>query len=569
MAANAGLLNSLKNELTKSVNEHNSRKERKEKLYRVNSTSSELSSLIYDVQGLNIKRVWEKVLGSEVNDKGRNIWIDMSTVITQSREHQKNLCKYNNLKIDFTIGPGGGVDAIVKRFDKKYQRYYGNKRRQYHQLCKIQNPPILPETHFSIHSAIRSASSSSSNKIEDLWFIKAPGVQRGEGIIVQQGHSLNSLLFQNDKDSGAGKYLKNNKQWEKLVIQRSVSHGNIACINGCKADLRMYILCAPDGKIYYFPNAIVRIAQATYEGNHNISFESQLTNVSTGGHIIQGTEWELFCKSLPLISKLLKRLVTSSIDWFQHGRCELIGVDIMLDIDGNPFLLELNNSPQMGGYDTPYLFREVMLKQMLHLAIYPSLRTYYAKNKNDMLASLIPPKMPLDQIEWILLYDMTIKSTNGSNDDNNSNMDLKSEMMFPIRFTWLVDELVYLEKIIDYLTKEDEANRNAGLNDYFHLLLKYKKEWHSIDDNHKYMVKPKVKFDKLGCIGIIIHPSLPNEEVVCIGYKQQCWLLKKKVTVINTMVLKNDDRELQKIDIEKKMFKFIEKKKKTIYSVAV
>ena len=67
-------------------------------------------------------------------------------------------------------------------------------------------------------------------------------MQRGEGIIVQQGHSLNSLLFQNDKDSGAGKYLKNNKQWEKLVIQRSVSHGNIACINGCKADLRMYIL---------------------------------------------------------------------------------------------------------------------------------------------------------------------------------------------------------------------------------------------------------------------------------------------------------------------------------------
>ena len=98
MAANAGLLNSLKNELTKSVNEHNSRKERKEKLYRVNSTSSELSSLIYDVQGLNIKRVWEKVLGSEVNDKGRNIWIDMSTVITQSREHQKNLCKYNEGK---------------------------------------------------------------------------------------------------------------------------------------------------------------------------------------------------------------------------------------------------------------------------------------------------------------------------------------------------------------------------------------------------------------------------------------------------------------------------------------
>ena len=76
------------------------------------------------------------------------------------------------------------------------------------------------------------------------------------------------------------------------------------------------------------------------------------------------------------------------------------------------------------------------------------------------------------------------------------------------------------------------------------------------------MGKPKVKFDKLGCIGIIIHPSLPNEEVVCIDIKTTMLVVEEKVTVINTMVLKNDDRELQKIDIEKKMFKFIEKKKR-------
>ena len=72
------------------------------------------------------------------------------------------------------------------------------------------------------------------------------------------------------------------------------------------------------------------------------------------------------------------------------------------------------------------------------------------------------------------------------------------------------------------------------------------------------MVKPKTSYDKLGCIGIIIHPSLPNEEVVCIGYNWRCWMLQTKINIFNSMVLKNDNRILEKHGIEKLFFHFLE-----------
>ena len=81
------------------------------------------------------------------------------------------------------------------------------------------------------------------------------------------------------------------------------------------------------------------------------------------------------------------------MDWFQIGRCELIGVDVMLDQASNPWLIEMNNSPQMGGHGTPYLFRLKMLKEMLHLAVYPALRQHYRTVNSDLHAR-IPLKWP-------------------------------------------------------------------------------------------------------------------------------------------------------------------------------
>ena len=104
-------------------------------------------------------------------------------------------------------------------------------------------------------------------------------MQRGQGILVKKGRSRRFVISHRITIAGenrkwrsrkpkdvTSKYIKNNKQWKKLVVQRTVSNGDIACIDGRKADLRLYILHCPNGLVYYYPNAIVRIAQEVYSG---------------------------------------------------------------------------------------------------------------------------------------------------------------------------------------------------------------------------------------------------------------------------------------------------------------
>ena len=93
------LKSSLKNELTQNVRDHNSRrKEKKEK--EAKQVGKSLPSLIYDVQGHNIKRVWEKVFASEVNNNGRNIWSDISTVLAQNRDERCDTKQQNKISVN-------------------------------------------------------------------------------------------------------------------------------------------------------------------------------------------------------------------------------------------------------------------------------------------------------------------------------------------------------------------------------------------------------------------------------------------------------------------------------------
>ena len=47
-----------------------------------------------------------------------------------------------------------------------------------------------------------------------------------------------------------------------------------------------------------------------------------------------GKKWNLFCEALPSISELLNRVVSSIYGLVPNCRCELIGVDVMLDQAG-------------------------------------------------------------------------------------------------------------------------------------------------------------------------------------------------------------------------------------------
>ena len=531
----SSLFSSLKGELQISVGRLESRKSARQQVF---ASYSYDSFFIYDVQGLDSKRVWEEVFSRELDKNGNKLWIDAASVASfhrQNKSHVRSFSKSSGTeklgRVDFASGPSRtGQNAIVTRFDKKYQRYYGNKRRQYHQLYNT-GLQILPETHFSLHSAIRSV--RYKNDEESVWFIKAPGVQRGQGILVKKGKELEDLLYhigpqlpgrtenevvEKSKDV-TSKYIKNNKQWKKLVVQRAVSNGDIACIDGRKADLRLYILHCPNGLVYYYPNAVVRIAQEVYSGKDDMKIESQLTNVSIGGNIIEGKQWNLFCEALPSISELLNRVVSQSMDWFQIGRCELIGVDVMLDQAGKPWLIEMNNSPQMGGHGTPYLFRLKMLKEMLHLAVYPALRQHYRTVDSDLHAR-IPLEMSAENIEWTHLKDLSKIAQ-----EQNWKLKATPNLMFFVRFTWVLDELYYLNKIIDYLQKT--TGHDQGLRSYLKLLLNFKKTFED-EQRCEYLFKPSLNHGSLGCVGVIIHPSLPNEEIVCVGLNENFWTFEKK-----------------------------------------
>ena len=425
------------------------------------------SPLVYDAQGLYAKRVWRDVFEGERDNNGRRVWKDAASFLLMATAEQKAA------PIDFACGTGmRASNARVKPCERRFQRLFGNKRHQYH-LVGTMRPRVIPETHFSAASAFRSAlrgagrqddekggkaglrraagagvmeaveavgagggaaaaaaaaaataaaaaqRQDAQSKTPSLWFAKEPTRQRGTGITVVEAGELRALGQQATRGS------------DERVFQRSVAGGNIACVDGRKADLRMYLLAEPseEHKVYLYSDAVVRVAPQAYAGNEDASLESQLTNVAQGGDIIRGSEWEPFRSSFQAIQELLERVVLRLAPWFQRGRCELLGVDVMIDGSGRPWLIELNGSPSIGGHGTPLLFRPEMLRGLLGLAVYPLLRRHYADNASKLR---IFPKQAVERgdSEW----DLLCKLGKGSGAAKATTLD------WCVRFAWLCDE---------------------------------------------------------------------------------------------------------------------------------
>lgn len=94
------------------------------------------------------------------------------------------------------------------------------------------------------------------------------------------------------------------------------------------------------------------------------------------------------------------------------------------------------------------------------------------------------------------------------------------------------------------------------LESYLRLLLKFKSTYED-DEKCDYLVRPSLNHAALGCVGIIIHPSLPNEEIVCIGLNEHFWTFEKRVAVFNSAILKADHRKLEASGMKKQYMDFI------------
>ncbi|KAH0788548.1 Tubulin-tyrosine ligase family protein [Histomonas meleagridis] len=193
----------------------------------------------------------------------------------------------------------------------------------------------------------------------ELWISKPGGGARGEGI-----HVIRDLP----------------KKSSKCIIQRYIS--NPMLINGLKFDLRFYVAVTSLDplQIYIHKNGLVRLATEKYEENvediDNVS--AHLTNFSINRHNPlfkatddlsedgKGNKWthnpfwpyldEHGYDSNKVRSQIEDAIVTvliASRETFMSQNnhrlsFEMFGFDVMLDSDGNPYVLEVNVTPALG-----------------------------------------------------------------------------------------------------------------------------------------------------------------------------------------------------------------------------
>jgi tubulin polyglutamylase TTLL4 len=198
----------------------------------------------------------------------------------------------------------------------------------------------------------------------EAWIIKPPASARGVGIkVINKWSQLPKKM--------------------SLVVQRYIS--NPYLINGSKFDLRLYVLVTSFNplRIYLYPDGLARFASAKYSDdakdlkdryvhltNYSINKLSSQYTANEDANACQGHKWTI-TKLLEYMSKQgidtkslwknLQQLVIKTIITGEspiHQLCEenmlsryncyeLFGVDVLLDENLKPWLLEVNISPSL------------------------------------------------------------------------------------------------------------------------------------------------------------------------------------------------------------------------------
>ena len=186
--------------------------------------------------------------------------------------------------------------------------------------------------------------------------------------------------------ASSGKGIKIFSSKEKLPVSRGIIQQYLDpyLINGKKFDLRLYFLvtsCDPM-KIYIYQNGLVRFATEDYDvSTIDTNVCAHLTNYSVNKDAIAyvqkreenaaNSKWSLsfFLKQMESVTdtdalmKKIEKACTSIILCGQtkirdehkeskrsfSGSFELYGVDVMLDKELNPYVIEVNISPSMEG----------------------------------------------------------------------------------------------------------------------------------------------------------------------------------------------------------------------------
>ena len=146
--------------------------------------------------------------------------------------------------------------------------------------------------------------------------------------------------------------------------------------------------------------------------------------------------------------------------------------------------------------------------------------------------------MSAENIEWAHLKDLSKIAQEQAETKANPKIIVFSSVYVGLGWVALFDQN-------NRLLKENDRPR-SGAYVIFTIVTNFKKTFED-EERSEYLVKPSLNHDSLGCVGVIIHPSLPNEEIVCVGLNQNFWTLEK-VAVFNSAILNSDPRKLEELE---------------------
>jgi glutathione synthase/RimK-type ligase-like ATP-grasp enzyme len=248
-------------------------------------------------------------------------------------------------------------DTIVKECvlfnHMPFSHLLGNKKTFVNLL--IDNNKLFKYHPFTIISDIDSnlklydkIYNDNKNLGKKLWLVKPSKESGGEGI---KFVNVNELYKYDNSD---------------YVIQKYLEHPLL--LNGYKFDFRTYVLFSQEKKLYIHNYYEVRIAHSKYNKDDISTMDSHLTNLTyqeDKGYDVSNKRLNVYQfeklyekeynKKINLVKIISKAVIKTfdaikdKIDLINNNNFfELYGMDVILDKDINPYILEFNHHPGFG-----------------------------------------------------------------------------------------------------------------------------------------------------------------------------------------------------------------------------
>lgn len=377
-------------------------------------------------------------------------------------KHMKSLCfktirdfqKMNHFPGSFQIGRKDHLWRNLLRLMTKFgKKEFGFMPRTY----------ILPQD----NKLLRSAWEKHCGK--DRWIVKPPASARGAGIkVIHKWSQIPKKC--------------------PLIVQKYISDPYL--INGNKFDLRLYALVASINplRIYLYDNGLVRFASVKYSNdlstlvdrymhltNYSINKQSSQYTQNEDAAACQGHKWTL--KALwsflekhkrvnvqqlwaRMVDLVVKTVISgeSSMTQLSHAHLtsrycayELFGVDILLDEDLKPWLLEVNISPSLHS-STPLdtAVKGPLVRDLLNLAGYQIPSKMTATQQESLVPNLgINGSLCYDQ----RLYTTVLSPAERSKHNEYQQIESREEYLDSILKDLTPDDVRHLIQYEDELTQ--------------------------------------------------------------------------------------------------------------------